>query len=81
MKYWFKNIDDIVARRVKLGLTQTGFWSRVHVSQSTASRYEVGREIPEPVKVLLQIAYGSEKQVEAIVSSLRREHEEGDYRT
>jgi hypothetical protein len=36
------------------------------------SRYERGRAIPAPVRLLLNITYGTPKQVEQIVSFLRR---------
>ena len=60
------------ARRIKLGLNQTEFWSRLGITQSGASRYESGRSIPRPVQVLYVIAYGTEKQAEAMVESLRK---------
>jgi DNA-binding transcriptional regulator YiaG len=53
-------------------LNQTEFWRRVGVSQSGGSRYESGRKIPRPVQKLLAIAYGTEKQAEAMVESLRK---------
>lgn len=63
---------DPVAARQRLGINQTQFWSRVGVTQSGGSRYESGRKIPEPIKKLLAIAYGTEKQAEAMVESLRK---------
>lgn len=48
--------------RVKLDLNQTEFWGRVGVTQSGGSRYESGRRIPKPVKLLLDLAYGSERE-------------------
>lgn len=59
------------AKRIKLGLNQTEFWSRLGITQSCASRYESGRSIPRPVQVLYVIAYGTEKQAEAAVERLR----------
>lgn len=53
-------------------LNQTEFWRRVGVSQSGGSRYESGRKMPRPVQKLLAIAYGTEKQAEAMVESLRK---------
>ena len=44
--------------RKKLGLTQTEFWGRVGISQTAGSRYEGGRNIPEPVRMLLELAHG-----------------------
>ena len=59
------------AKRIKLGLNQTEFWSRLGITQSGASRYESGRSIPRPVQVLYVIAYGTEKQADAEVERLR----------
>lgn len=50
--------------RRKLGLTQSQFWKRVGVGQSGGSRYESGRDMPEPVVMLLGVVYLG-KQVEA----------------
>ena len=52
-------------------MNQTGFWSRVGVTQSGGSRYEAGRRIPVPTQCLLTITYGTRKQAEAAVSALR----------
>lgn len=59
--------------RERLGMNQTDFWSRVSVQQSAASRYETGRSIPEPVQVLLIIAYGTDKQATALFAALRKQ--------
>ena len=46
--------------RVKAGTNQTGFWSRVGITQSGGSRYETGAcSIPEPVAMLLDLVYTS----------------------
>ena len=47
--------------RLKLGLTQVEFWERVGVTQSGGSRYENGRRIPTPVRMLLKIVYEQAK--------------------
>lgn len=62
---------DARAFRKKFGLNQRDFWSRVQVTQSGGSRYESGREMPASVSLLLNIAYGSEKQAQAILQYLR----------
>lgn len=59
--------------REKLGMNQTQFWSRVQVQQSAASRYETGRSIPEPVQMLLVMAYGTDKQAAAALAALRKQ--------
>jgi transcriptional regulator with XRE-family HTH domain len=45
--------------RLKLGLNQQEFWSRLGVTQSGGSRYESGRRVPEPIKKLIELAYGN----------------------
>lgn len=57
--------------RNQLGLNQTVFWSRVGVGQSAGSRYESGRKLPRPIKALLTICYGTDRQAEAAVKELR----------
>lgn len=59
--------------RETLGLNQTQFWTRIHVTQSGGSRYEAGRSLPKPIGVLLKIAYGSKKESQSVVISLRKE--------
>lgn len=41
--------------RNKLGLNQSDFWSRYGVTQSGGSRYESGRNIPTPLKMLVRL--------------------------
>jgi transcriptional regulator with XRE-family HTH domain len=56
--------------RKQLGMNQAEFWSRCEVTQSAASHYEHGRDMPKPVVKLLTIAYGTEKQREAALKKL-----------
>ena len=44
--------------RKERGLNQLQFWAPLGVTQSGGSRYESGRTIPKPVRLLLAIAYG-----------------------
>ena len=44
--------------RWKLGMNQTDFWSPFGVTQSCGSRYELGRNIPRPVQILLVAKHG-----------------------
>lgn len=44
--------------RWKLGMNQTDFWSPFGVTQSCGSRYELGRNIPRPVQILLAAKHG-----------------------
>lgn len=41
--------------RNKQGLNQSAFWSRYGVTQSGGSRYEAGRALPAPLKILLRL--------------------------
>lgn len=44
---------DLAATRRQSGKNQSEFWSRYGVSQSGGSRYESGRTMPQPLKVLM----------------------------
>jgi DNA-binding transcriptional regulator YiaG len=60
-----KNIDGERMRKLrsKLGLKQGEFWARLGVTQSAGSRYETGgRRLPEPLKKLIELAYGNKAQ-------------------
>ena len=43
--------------RLKLGLNQQDFWTRIGVTQSGGSRYESGRRMPKPVSELLRLVH------------------------
>lgn len=58
--------------RSKMGMNQSEFWSRISVTQSGGSRYESGRNLPKPVRLLLHLAYAPEKQAMAILKKLRQ---------
>ena len=47
--------SDLADFRNKLGLNQSDFWSRYGVTQSGGSRYEAGRNIPAPLRILLRL--------------------------
>lgn len=70
-KLGFTSGEAVKKLRRELGSNQADFWGPVGVTQSGGSRYESGREMPRPVQILLTIAYGSEKQSEAVVEALR----------
>ncbi len=59
------------ALRQYLGLTQAAFWVRVFVAQSGGARYELGRDIPEQVAMLLQLVFGTEAYAATLLSALR----------
>jgi len=67
---------DAKALRKKLGVNQQQFWSRVSVTQSGGSRYESGRDMPDPVALLLHLAYAPAKQADAMVAYLRRSEQD-----
>ena len=52
------NKPDLKAIRQKRGMNQSQFWQPLGVTQSGGSRYESGRNIPKPVRLLLAIAHG-----------------------
>ena len=68
-----KALDKTDPREIrrKLGLNQQQFWSKIGVTQSGGSRYESGRNVPKPVALLLNLAYGTEKQAMAVMEYLR----------
>ena len=70
-KLQFHNGAEIREHRRKLGLNQSEFWTRVGVTQSGASRYEKGRDIPKPVIILLNIAFATPKVSTALVDYQR----------
>lgn len=53
----FKNIANPREIRLKLGMNQQEFWSKVGVTQSGGSRYESGREMPKAVRELVRLVY------------------------
>lgn len=63
--------EEIRTLRNKLGLNQSEFWKFFMTTQSGGSRYESGRDIPGPVQLLLNIAFGTDKKHEEIITALR----------
>jgi DNA-binding transcriptional regulator YiaG len=57
--------------RKKAGMNQGEFWARFEVTQSGASRYESGRDIPGPLNVLLNIAFQPPAKSALLVEALR----------
>ena len=47
-------IHNPIALRQSAGMNQTDFWKKFCVTQSGGSRYESGRSMPTPLKVLVQ---------------------------
>lgn len=62
---------NVKAMRRKAKLTQAEFWNRIGITQSGGCRYEAGRRLPEPVRKLLAIAYGTPDQFRRAVRKLR----------
>lgn len=48
------NVGDL---RKTLRMNQSEFWSKIGVTQSGGSRYENGRAMPKPVRILLQLVH------------------------
>jgi len=71
MKLKFYTGTEVRELRRKLQLNQSEFWAPFQTTQSGGSRYESGREIPAPVQVLLNLAFGTDAKSGAIFSELR----------
>ena len=63
--------EAALSLRRKLALTQSEFWSRIKVTQSGGSRFESGRNLPQPVRLLLHFAYAPAAQALALLHQLR----------
>lgn len=68
----FSDGEQVRGLRRNLRLNQASFWAPFGITQSGGSRYESGRDIPEPVVKLLVIAFGSEEAVNQILESFRK---------
>lgn len=62
---------DLKEMRKKRGMNQSNFWAPLGVTQSGGSRYESGRNTPDPVESLVTIAYGTPAQFFKEVQRLR----------
>ncbi|MBK6631540.1 MAG: XRE family transcriptional regulator [Betaproteobacteria bacterium] len=71
-RYFIESGKEAKLLRSKLGMNQSEFWSRISVTQSGGSRYESGRNLPKPVRLLLNLAYAPEKQAMDILKKLRQ---------
>jgi hypothetical protein len=49
------DFNDVAAYRGARGENQSTFWARFGVTQSGGSRYESGRNIPKPVRLLMSL--------------------------
>ena len=58
-----KPLPSVRQLRKRHGLNQREFWRRVGVTQSGGSRYENGRSLPKPVRILLDLAYSDDPNV------------------
>lgn len=63
--------EEVRALRQKLSLSESKFWAPFQTTQSGGSRYESGREIPDPVQLLLNIAFNPYAKAAAIFGELR----------
>lgn len=70
-KLMFSDPAEIRAFRKKNGMKQLEFWQRISVTQSGGSRYENGRNIPEPVRLLLHLAYAPDDRAQRMLAVLR----------
>ncbi|MDY0046034.1 MAG: XRE family transcriptional regulator [Thauera propionica] len=63
--------EEVRELRRKLQLNQSEFWAPFQTTQSGGSRYESSRDIPNPVQVLLNIAFSTDAKAAAIFDELR----------
>lgn len=50
---------DPLKERTKAGESQQTYWRRFGVTQSCGSRYETGRNISKPIRMLVALANGA----------------------
>ncbi|MGE4306310.1 MAG: helix-turn-helix domain-containing protein [Novosphingobium sp.] len=62
---------EVKALRKAAKLNQGEFWGRFGVTQSGGSRYEIGRDIPDAMNILLNIALGDEATSASVVTWMR----------
>lgn len=67
--------EEIKELRRKLLMNQYDFWHKLGVSQSGGSRYESGRDIPDPVLLLVNLVYGRQRTRERVLRRLIGEQE------
>ena len=63
--------EEVRELRRTLNLNQSEFWAPFQTTQSGGSRYESSRDIPNPVQVLLNIAFNTDAKAAAIFDELR----------
>ena len=71
LKLFLTTGEAALTLRQKLALNQSEFWNRIKVTQSGGSRYESGRKLPRPVRLLLHLAYAPEAQALTLLHQLR----------
>lgn len=70
-KLIFSSSTEIRAFRKKKGMNQLEFWAPLGITQSAGSRYETGRNIPAPVRILLHLAYAPDDRAQRLSAVLR----------
>ncbi|PZA16117.1 XRE family transcriptional regulator [Azoarcus communis] len=72
------NFDSGALRRYRFsrGMTQKEFWRIFGITQSGGCRYESGRDIPEPVQILLGLVLSDEGEAQRLLGKLRAEARE-----
>jgi hypothetical protein len=68
----------IYEHRRLIGMNQTQYWGRIAITQSAASRYEAGRNIPRTVLILLHLAYADKALATALFKQLRGDSGDGN---
>lgn len=63
---------NVKAIRAATGLVQGAFWRPLGVTQSGGSRYEAGRAMPKPLRILVAIAVSKSPDCKALIDKLRK---------
>lgn len=63
--------EEIKSIRKRFGVNQVTFWKHFLITQSAGCRYEAGRDIPNTVQILLNIAFGAPATSATLVDDLR----------
>lgn len=65
------DLKNTLALRKKEGVNQSTFWSRYGITQSGGSRYESGRAIPKPAKMLVWLHLSGKISDEDLKAALK----------
>ena len=64
-------VDQIKDARKKSGMNQFEYWERFGITQSGGSRYETGRNIPLPTRMLLWLVDSGRVSAEDLADAIK----------